>query len=356
MKLAIILGTRPEIIKMAPVIWECERRHTSYFVIHTGQHYTPFMDEIFFTEMSLDKPKYNLGLGQLPYRKQVGFFIPEIMKVLSIEKPDVVLVQGDTISVLAGALAATKLGIAVAHHEAGLRSYDTTMLEEVNRTITDHMSEFLCTPTSTATENLIEEGFPKERIFQTGNTIVDVIKHFESQTVPSRLDLFNLRPKEYFLVTAHRAENVDNIDRLSKIIKGLSLLRDSFPSLDILLPLHPRTRKRLEQFKLEMPKGIKIIEPVGFIDLLTLEKYARLVITDSGGMQEESCVVQVPTVTIRDNTERPETVSLGMNCLVPGLEPLNFLESVQNMLNKNYTWVNPFGVGDAGGKIVDLFS
>lgn len=356
MKLAIILGTRPEIIKMAPIIWECQKQSIPFFILHTGQHYTPNMDELFFNEFDLPQPKYNLGLGQLSYRKQVGLFIKNITRVLQEEKPDIVIVQGDTISVVAGALAANKLGITVAHHEAGLRSHDVTMLEEVNRTITDHISEFLFTPTETAGRNLVEEGFDAKNIFQTGNTIVDIINKYKTEVSSKSkiLDNLQLSAKEYFLVTAHRAENVDNRERLGNILTGLESVANTYPNVAVVWPLHPRTKKKCEEFGFTIPAKIKVIEPVGYFDMLNLQQNAKLIITDSGGIQEEACVLTVPVVTIRDNTERPETVEHGFNVLVPGLKPEDLLEKVGMMLKREYQWMNPFGIGQAGVKIVEI--
>ncbi len=358
MKIGIILGTRPEIIKMAPVIWECERRKVPFFVLHTGQHYSHNMDRLFFRELSLPGPHYNLGLGGLSFHKQVGFFVKHIKKVLEKEKPDVVLVQGDTVSVIAGALAASKLGIPVAHHEAGLRSHDTSMLEEVNRTFVDHMSDFLFTPTKVASANLIKEGFRKNKIFLTGNTIVDVIRRHASKSSQrsSIISRLGLKKKKYFLVTAHRAENVDNKERLRNIFEGLALVVENFPTFDIIYPMHPRTAKKAEDFGLSTHKKIRIIKPVGYFDMLQLQKNARLIITDSGGIQEEACVLKVPVITIRDNTERPETVALGVNALVPGVEPQMILQKTKAMLAKKYRWGSPFGDGNAGKKIVNLLT
>ena len=355
MRLAIIFGTRPEIIKMSSIIWECEKRNISYFILHTGQHYTPYMDEIFFKELQLPPPKYNLGLGQLNYHKQVGLFIKNISRILLTEKPDVVLVQGDTVSVVAGALSATKLGIRVAHHEAGLRSHDVTMLEEVNRTITDHISEFLFTPTQIATRNLIEEGFDERKITLSGNTIVDVIYKFLPIVKQSNLiSEFGLVKNKYFLITAHRAENVDNQRRLQNIFTSLSLIKENFSDFKIIFPLHPRTKKRSEEFQIPLPAGISFIEPVSFFSMLALESNARLIITDSGGIQEEACVMRVPVVTIRDNTERPETVEYGFNVLVPGINPKEVLQKVKEIMRRKFNWTNPFGDGHAGERIVDL--
>lgn len=352
MKIAIVLGTRPEIIKMAPILFACQEHRIPFVLIHTGQHYSPNMDEIFFQELGLPVPNYHLHLGQLPYRKQVGFFIKHITEVLKKEKPDVVLVQGDTMSVVAGALAANKFGIKVAHHEAGLRSHDITMLEEVNRIITDHVSDFLFTPTTTATTNLKEEGFEEGRIFLTGNTIVDVIHRYRDRIGDGTPAHLGLTPKGYFLVTAHRAENVDSRERLGRIFEGLNRLAQAYPDKDVVYPMHPRTKKMAEEFGLALTPRIRVIEPVGYFDMLKLQKQARLIITDSGGIQEEACVLEVPVVTIRDNTERPETVDAGVNVLVPGLLPDDLLAAVAAMIVKEHSWQNPFGSGDAALRII----
>lgn len=357
MNIAIVLGTRPEIIKMAPIIYECERRSLDYFILHTGQHYTPNMDEQFFRELGLQAPRYNLGLGELSYRKQVGFFIKHITEVLEKERPDIVVVQGDTISVVAGALAANKMGIPVVHHEAGLRSHDITMLEEVNRTITDHISDILCTPTKIAKNNLIEEGFDQKKIFLTGNTIVDILHTFQDRVDAEGkavLERHRLKEKGYMLVTAHRAENVDNEDRLRSIFDGLARLKAMYSDMEFIYPIHPRTRRRSEEFGVTFPKGIRMIDPVGYFTMLALQKHARLIITDSGGIQEEACVLNIPVVTIRDNTERPETIVQGCNVLVPGVRADDVLAEVEHMLSKKIDWMNPFGDGKAGVRIVDL--
>lgn len=357
MYLAIILGTRPEIIKMAPVVWKCAEKNIPYFILHTGQHYTPNMDEIFFRDLNLPAPKYNLSLGQMDYGNRVGLFTKNIIRILKKEKPDVVLVQGDTTSVVAGALSAVKLGIKLAHHEAGLRSHDTGMLEEVNRVITDHISDLLFTPTQNAADNLIVEGVEKNKIFLTGNTIVDVVNKYSSAIARSNaLQKMDLEEKKYFLVTAHRPENVDNRSRLQNIFSGLKLLKENYPDAKIIFPLHLRTKKSAEKFKISIPAGIQVVEPVNYFSMLALESGARLIITDSGGIQEEACVLRVPAVTIRDNTERPETVAQGFNILVPGVSPEDILQKAKEMLGREHKWTNFYGNGDAADKIVDYLA
>jgi UDP-N-acetylglucosamine 2-epimerase (non-hydrolysing) len=350
MKIAIILGTRPEIIKMSPIIRACQKMDIEFTLIHTGQHYSPNMDFIFFEELELPKPDHNLHVGSKPYRKQVGTMIHDLRAVLRKEKPSVVIVQGDTLTVLTGALAAEKEGVPLAHHEAGLRSHDLSMPEETNRIITDHISEVLFSPTADAHANLIEEGIPPEIIFQSGNTIVDAVLQNKRLARSEILDALGLKPKEFILVTAHRAENVDNMQRLKQIAEALKRIAEEH-DLTIVFPLHPRTKKRLEEFGIALDTRIKKTEPFGYLEFLTLEEHARLIITDSGGLQEEASILRVPCVTIRDNTERPETVAAGMN-IIAGVEPESVIAAVREMLTKDIAWSMPFGDGTAAIKIV----
>ena len=291
MCIAIVLGTRPEIIKMAPVIRECERRNLDYFILHTGQHYSYTMDSIFFEQLELPQAKSNLDVGSGSHAEQTGRIMAGVEKVLMAERPDVVLVQGDTNTVVAGALAASKLHIKVGHVEAGLRSYDRTMPEEINRVVADHISDYLFAPTDISRENLRKEGIAEEKIHVTGNTIVDSV--YQNLEIARRkvnvLADLDLEPKGYFLVTAHRAENVDNSNRLGEILKGLELVASEF-SLPVVFPVHPRTRKMVAEFGFEFD-GIRAIEPLGFLEFLQLEANARLALTDSGGVQEETCIL-----------------------------------------------------------------
>ncbi len=357
MKLAIILGTRPEIIKMSPIIRAAEARGIDYFILHTGQHYTPELDEQMFADLELPQPKYNLGVGGQPYRKQVGLMTKEIERVLEKEHPDVALVQGDTISVLSGAMAANKLGIKVGHHEAGLRSHDITMLEEINRVIVDHLSHYLFVPTPDALKNLHQEGRDPSKIHVTGNTVVDAV-HQNLELAHKKKDVLkklNLKSKEYFLATAHRAENVDDPKRLAGIIEGLSLVSREF-KLPVVFSAHPRTKNKISEFGIAIPDNIRLVEPLGFLEFLQLEKNARLILTDSGGLQEEAFIMRVPCVTMRDNTERPETVEYGAN-VVAGTEPDKILEAAKLMMGKDLNlqeWDNPFGDGTAGEKIIEI--
>ncbi len=354
MKLSIILGTRPEIIKMSSIIRECQKRHLNFFILHTNQYYSKNLDRIFFNELKLPQPKYNLNIGSGTHAEQVGKMLIAIEKVLMREKPNIVLVEGDTNTVLAGALAATKLHIKVGHVEAGLRSYFKEMPEETNRVLTDHCSDFLFAPTKEAKEILLSENIPKKKLFVTGNTIVDAIH--QNLKIAKRkskiLKVLNLEKQEYFLLTTHRPENVDKKERLKGILEGLNLIFKKF-NLPIIYPIHPRTKKMIKKFKLKIPKGIKSIEPLGYFDFLQLETNAKLVLTDSGGVQEETCILKVPCVTLRDNTERPETLEMGNNVLV-GTNPQKILKFTSKMLNKKRDWKNPFGDGQTSNRIVKI--
>ena len=353
MKSAIVIGTRPEVIKMSPVIRECDRLRLDYFILHTGQHYSYNLDKVFFEQLGLPSPEYNLGVGSGTHAEETGRMLIGIEKVLLKEKPDVVLFEGDTNTVLAAALAAAKLHIKVGHVEAGLRSYDRQMPEELNRTLADHCSDYLFAPTEKAKTILVGEGIPEDKIFVTGNTIVDAV--YQNLDIAKEkgnaLDNLHLVPEEYFLLTLHRQENVDNQARLASILEGLDKVATEF-HLPVIYPVHPRSRKMMTKFGLKS-RNLKLIEPVGFLDFLQLESNARLILTDSGGVQEEACILGVPCVTLRDNTERPETVEVGANILA-GAIPDRIVECASLMLQKDTNWANPFGDGKAGQRIVSI--
>jgi len=354
-KIAVVLGTRPEIIKMAPVIRELEGRKASFFILHTGQHYSYNLDRVFFEQLNLPQAKYNLEVGSGTHAEETAKILTGVEKVLQKETPDIVLVEGDTNSVLAGALAATKLHIRVGHVEAGLRSYDRQMPEEINRTLTDHCADYLFAPTGKAKAILLGEGISEDKIFVTGNTIVDAI--YQNLEIAGEkgnaLDALNSKPKEYFLVTLHRQENVDNQTRFASILEGLAKLAVSF-HLPVIYPIHPRSRKMMSEFHLE-PRDLALIDPVDFFAFLQLESNARLILTDSGGVQEEACILRVPCVTLRDNTERPETIEVGANILA-GASSDRILECAKVMLGRENNWLNPFGDGTAGRKIVKIIT
>ncbi|MFZ2455896.1 MAG: UDP-N-acetylglucosamine 2-epimerase (non-hydrolyzing) [Candidatus Altiarchaeia archaeon] len=354
MKVALILGTRPEIIKLSPVIRECEKRNLDYVILHTNQHYSHQMDKIFFQELELPLPDYNLNIGSGAHGEQTGKMIIGIEEILIKERPDVVLVEGDTNTVLAGALAASKLHIKIGHIEAGLRSFDRSMPEEINRVITDHISDYLFAPTVESRGNLIREGIPDEKVYITGNTIVDSV--FQNlviaETKSNKIHELGIIKGEYILVTSHRQENVDNKEKIKSIFSGLEQIYDQF-NMPIIYPIHPRSKKMLRTFGILIPQGVQIIDPLGFLDFLQLEANARIVLTDSGGVQEETCILKVPCVTLRDNTERPETINAGSNVLV-GTDETRILKGVEKMLERKPTWENPFGNGQTAKKILEI--
>jgi len=346
-KVAVILGTRPEIIKMSPVIRELENQGLGHFILHTSQHYSYKMDRVFFEQLDLPEPKYNLNVGSGSHAEETGKMLMGIERVLCGEKPNVILVEGDTNTVLAGALAACKLMIKVGHVEAGLRSYDREMPEEINRLLTDHVSDYLFAPTEKAKENLLKEGIGEDKIFVTGNTIVDAI----SQNIELVEHNNSHGSSNYFLVTLHRQENVDRKDRLRNIIKGLELVAQEF-KVPIIYPIHPRTKKKIAQFDIRVSR-IKLVEPSDYLAFLKLLSNTKLVFTDSGGVQEEACILRVPCVTLRYNTERPETIEVGSNVLA-GTEPKSILEKAMLMIDKSRDWKNPFGDGKASKRIVRI--
>ncbi len=355
MKICFVLGTRPEIIKTSPVIKQFQKEKINFFIIHTNQHYSYFMDKTFFEELNLPNPKYNLNIGSGTHGMQTGKMLEKIEEVLLKEKPDMVMVQGDTNSTLAGALAATKLRIDVGHIEAGLRSFDMRMPEEKNRKLTDHISNFLFCPTNNSKENLNNESIDNNIIYITGNTIVDVLidqiqnLNFNKKEILNELDL---EKKDYFLMTLHREENVDYIQKLRLIFKSLKEIYIKY-NLPIITPIHPRTKKMLNEFNIKIPPGVILIDPQPYSTFLTLEANSRLILTDSGGIQEEACVLRVPCVTLRESTERPESIEVGANVL-GGMEPKGILKGVEKMLKADRNWNNPFGDGEAGKKIVEI--
>ncbi len=353
MKITIIVGTRPEIIKMAPVIRELERQGREYFILHTGQHYSYNLDRVFFEQLKLPPSKCNLEVGSGSPAEQTAKILIGVEKVLQQESPDVILVEGDTNSVLASALAAVKLHIKVGHVEAGLRSYDRNMPEEINRILADHCSDLLFAPTEKARAILLGEGIPDGSIFVTGNTIVDAV--YQSLEIArgsaDTINSLGLKPKEYFLVTVHRQENVDNRARFASILEGLDRVAAEF-EMPVIYPIHPHSKKMMAKFDLQ-PQRLRLVEPMDFLGFLQLESSARLILTDSGGVQEEACILGVPCVTLRDNTERPETLEVGSNILA-GVSPDKIVKHTRLMLNKENNWENPFGDGKAGGRIVDI--
>ena len=364
MKIATILGTRPEIIKMAPIIAEIDKRGIDQIVLHTGQHYDKEMSDNFFRDLEIPAPDYNIHVGSGSHGKQTGLMMKGIEEILLDEKPDIVLVQGDTNAVLAGAMVAAKLHIAVGHVEAGLRSFDTTMPEEINRRVADVCSVMYFIPTEESAINLLAESISRKNLIITGNTVVDAcFRHleiakkrgFEEQSL-AELDIENM--DNILTLTMHRAENVDVKERVTSIIDALKELNQ----MNIIFPIHPRTKNTLEKFglfdELNDLEHVHIVKPIGYLDFLLLTSKSTLILTDSGGLQEEAITLDVPALTLRYNTERPETVTAGGNILVGANKDailenakkiLNDEEFAQNMRNAK----NPYGQGDAAEKTVD---
>ncbi|MDW5562333.1 MAG: UDP-N-acetylglucosamine 2-epimerase (non-hydrolyzing) [Methanomassiliicoccus sp.] len=351
MKVAIVLGTRPEIIKMSPLVRECVRRGTPYYILHTGQHYSHEMDKVFFEDLSLPEAHHHLDVGSGTHGAQTAKILAGTEGVLMKDRPDIVMVQGDTNTVMAAALAASKLGVRIGHVEAGLRSHDHSMPEETNRIVADHISDQLYAPTEEAKRNLAKEGIDRG-VYVTGNTVVDAV--LENRKIAEErsqaLENLGLKPRDYVLATAHRQENVDSKERLASILRALDSVGQE-TGLPVIFPAHPRTQARLKEFGLR-PTNASIVQPFGFMDFLRMEAGAKLILTDSGGVQEEACVLGVPCVTMRENTERPETVSVGANMLA-GTDPERVLVASWSMLNRRGGWKNPFGDGKAAAHILD---
>ena len=367
MKIAIVLGTRPEIIKMASVMDEIENRGHELLLIHTGQHYDKEMSLNFFIDLKLPTPNYNIQVGSGSHGKQTGKMMEGIEEVLLDEKPDILLVQGDTNAVLAGALVASKLHIPVGHVEAGLRSFDETMPEEINRLACDICSKLYFVPTEESAINLAMEGISRKRIFITGNTVVDAcFRNLEISKKRDKsdydkglaeLDIDNM--ENILALTMHRAETVDDKGRLTNIIEALEELDD----MNIIFPIHPRTKKTMENFglfdRLNGLSHVHIIKPVGYLDFLLLISKSTMILTDSGGLQEEAITLDVPALTLRYNTERPETVTAGGNILV-GSDKKAILENARRILddeefeNKMKSAKNPYGMGNAAELMIKI--
>lgn len=353
MRLAIILGTRPEIIKMSPILRACRDRRLDHFVLHTGQHYSYEMDRVFFEQLELADPDYNLDVGSGLHGAQTAKMLAGIENVLHERRPTEVLVQGDTNTVLAGALAASKLRIKVGHVEAGLRSFDRSMPEETNRIVADHISDHLFAPTDQSATYLRKEGLPDDRIFVTGNTIVDAV--LSNREIAARrakpLSELGVSPRNYVLMTAHRQENVDHPERFQSMLDGANAVGKEL-GVPVLYPIHPRSRKMVDQLGIN-GGDIRLLDPLDFMTFLQAEANASLVLTDSGGVQEETCILGVPCVTLRDNTERPETIAVGANRLA-GVDASRILAASRDAVSRTRNWKNPFGAGDASRRILEI--
>jgi UDP-GlcNAc3NAcA epimerase len=351
LKLVTVVGARPQFIKAAPVCFALRDAGIQEILIHTGQHYDDQMSDVFFREMGIPQPQYHLGIGSATHGKQTAQILLRVEELLLGEKPDMVLVYGDTNSTLAAALAACKLNIPIAHVEAGLRSYNRMMPEEHNRVLTDHCSSLLFCPTETAVKNLAQENIHCG-VRLVGDTMYDAVLLFAplAEQRSKILKAHKLRPREYYLVTVHRPYNTDDPLKMEAIVSALSQLQH--PAV---FPMHPRTMKCMKQFGIEMPVNVVVIEPVGYLDMLVLQRNAKVILTDSGGMQKEACFARTPCVTLRPETEWTETVVSGWNALAWADANL-ILRHVASQEHASPKPISAFGDGRAAQAIVAQFS
>lgn len=353
--IAVVFGTRPCIIKQSPIIHALTRKKARFYIIHTGKHYTYNMERLFIESLGLPEPKYYLSVGSGTHAYQTAEIIKRAEKVLLAERPRVVLVQGDTNTTLAVSIACAKInGIKLGHVEAGLRSYDRTMPEEINRILTDHASDILFAPTAKSKDLLLKEGVAEEKVWVTGNTIVDAVKEnlLIARKKSDVISRYGLQPGNFFLMTLHRQENVIDNKRLKGVIGAINSLSEEM-GIDIIYPAHPRSRRNIERLRIKTSKRFKLTEPIGYFDFLALIEASRLILTDSGGVQEEACILNRPCVTLRENTERPETIEIGANRLA-GVKYNTIRPAVKIMLGRDKKWPNPFGDGKAGERIAQL--
>lgn len=345
MKIATVIGARPQFIKAAALSLELRKRHNE-ILIHTGQHYDRQMSDLFFSDLGLPRPSYNLSVGSGHHGAQTADMMTGLEPILLRVKPDIVLVYGDTNSTLSGALTAAKLLIPVAHVESGLRSFNRRMPEEINRVVTDHLSNWLFAPSRTAIENLKREGIVSN-IFNVGDIGLDALRLFKTRAQRSSriLTTLGLSPAQYYLLTMHRPENTDNVSVMKRILAGLADV-----DRPIVFPVHPRTKKQLHHFKLTLPPNIRAVDPIGFLDMLCLQSNAFCVVTDSGGIQKEAYYLRVPCVTLRAETEWVETVQAGWNILC-GSNTITIKVALKKPPRRS-THPTLYGDGHAAEKIV----
>lgn len=350
MKILSVIGARPQFIKASPLSRALRQRHQEVLV-HTGQHYDHGMSEVFFEELGIPAPDYHLGIGSGPHGSQTGAMLRALEAVLEKEVPAAVLVYGDTNSTLAGALAAAKLHIPVAHVEAGLRSFNRAMPEEINRVVADHLSTWLFAPSAVAAEHLKREGITTG-VHVVGDVMIDAME-LHRERAQARLGVLErcaVEPRRYYVATVHRAENTDNLARLGAIFEALGRLK-----LRVLLPLHPRTRKRVDELSLVVSPNVRVLEPLGYLDMISVLAAAGCLLTDSGGMQKEAYYLGVPCVTMRDETEWVETVETGWNALV-GADADRIVAAVRTQSGQRRPRPPLYGDGRTAERIVDILS
>ncbi len=338
MRIMTILGTRPEIIRLCRVIEKLDKI-CEQLLVHTGQNFDRNLNDIFFKQLKIRKPDHMLTTAAETFGKQAGNILSSCEELMLKLRPDRLLVLGDTNSALS-VIPAKRLGIPVFHMEAGNRCFDDRVPEEVNRRIIDHSSDILMPYTERSRANLLHEGIESKRIFVTGNPIFEVIEYYAQEIEKSPiLAKLSIEPHKYFLVTAHRAENVDVENRLHHIIQALETLHKQF-GMPIIVSTHPRTKARIEQFKFSAGSAVRFLEPFGFPDFVQLEKNAFCTLTDSGTVQEECCILHVPNVTIRDTTERPETIEAGSN-IISGIGTESIVRAVKVAVERGCSWNAP---------------
>jgi UDP-N-acetylglucosamine 2-epimerase (non-hydrolysing) len=352
-RITCVVGARPNFIKIAPLLQELRRRpHWCVRLIHTGQHYSPEMSDNLFQDLDIPEPDLNLGVGGGTAAQQTGAIMAGIEQAFLADRPDILLVVGDVTSTMAAALVAVKMGIRVAHVEAGLRSFDRSMPEEINRLVTDAISDFLFATEPSGVENLRREGVTAEKIAFTGNVMIDTLLRFRTRAAASNVvERFGLQPRGYAVATLHRPSNVDDMVRLRALVDMLQTLGKEVP---VVFPVHPRTRDRMEDAGIS-GEGVLLVKPLGYLDFLRLMDQARLVVTDSGGIQEETTILQVPCLTVRENTERPATVTHGTNQLV-GVDPAAVLAAARDVLRREMPQarIPELWDGQASGRIIDF--
>lgn len=357
-KIVTVLGARPQFIKASVVSRSLRAVNLNEVVVHTGQHFDSNMSGVFFEELSMAVPTYQLGIHGSTHGEMTGRMLAEVETILQREQPELVLVYGDTNSTLAGALAAAKLNIPIAHVEAGLRSFNRRMPEEVNRVLTDHMSHWLFAPTDAAVVHLRNEGIAGPQVSLVGDVMYDSVLHFAKQTLsrPQRPRVLSrIEGRPFVLATVHRAENTDDPGRLQAIVQALLRFADD---IDVVLPLHPRTRSVLARMSLSPDDNPRLhcIEPIGYLDMIELEQTAQMVITDSGGVQKEAYFFGKPCVTLRDETEWVELVEAGWNRLAPPISLDNLLAAFRSALGTTGAPIQPYGAGDAADRIARILS